>query len=114
MKNKNPIANNKRSLGGLRPVEPSSPKAPTCLGTMRLRRTDVVIFMKQLNESGEAVVESNLAGWMNEDKNGKYLTVEVSPRFKSKKPSFSEVGSVTFPFSADDVDEQPSPSDQVH
>jgi len=77
--------NKKRSLGGLREVSQTHPKAPPLVGSMTIQAETLQVLMQQLNESGGETVVSNLAAWMNRDANGKFLTVEISPRY-TKKP----------------------------
>lgn len=77
---------NKRSLGGLRRVQPTGPDAPQFLGTMRMQRSTLLVLLKQFNESAADEVICKIAGWENSNANGPFLTVEVSPRFVPKKP----------------------------
>ena len=77
---------NKRSLGGLRRVQRTSDNAPDYLGTMHMLKSTLLVLMKQLNETGAEEVICKLAGWDNCNVNGAFITVEVSPRFVSKKP----------------------------
>jgi hypothetical protein len=76
----------KRSLGGLREVSQTNPKAPRLIGSMTIEAETLKVLVRQLNESGGDKVISNLAGWVNRDANGKFLTVEISPRY-AKNPT---------------------------
>ena len=70
-----------RSLGGLREVSQTNPKAPPLIGSMTIQAETLKVLVQQLNESGGDKVTSNLAAWVNRDANGKFLTVEISPRY---------------------------------
>ena len=77
----------KRSLGGLREVSQTNPKAPPLIGSMTIQPETLKVLVQQLNESGGDKVTSNLAAWLNRDANGKFLTVEISPRYaRTQRP----------------------------
>jgi hypothetical protein len=88
---KKPKLPNKRSLGGLRRVQPTSPNAPEFLGTMHMHKSNLLVLLKQLNETAAEEVICNLAGWENSNANGPFLTVEVSPPDVPKKPAIEAV-----------------------
>ena len=75
------------SLGALRPSqrEITNPKAPRFLGKMTVRRDLVVKFVEQLRETGDDEVVCELAGWVNKDHNGRFLTVQLSSRYAKKE-----------------------------
>jgi hypothetical protein len=75
----------KRSLGGLRKVSQTNPKAPPLVGSMAIEAETLKVLVQQLNESGGDKVISNLAAWVNRDASGKFLTVEISPRYAKKQ-----------------------------
>src|SRR5256885_2110101 len=74
-----------RSLGGLREVSQTNPKAPPLVGSMTIEAETLKALVQQLNESRGDKVISNLAAWVNHDANGKFLTVEISPRYAKKQ-----------------------------
>jgi hypothetical protein len=74
----------KRSLGDLRAAQKVQPRSPDFLGKMGLQRSTASILIKQLSETTDDEVICNLAGWLNEGANGKFITVKISPRFASK------------------------------
>ena len=74
----------KRSLGALRKESKTKPKSPDLTGQMRLQRHTAEALVKQFREDGGAEVVCNIAGWRNQDQNGQYLTVELSPRFVAR------------------------------
>jgi hypothetical protein len=74
----------KRSLGALRKANKTKPKSPDLTGQMKLQRhTAAAIVQKFCHDDIEEVV-CNIAGWKNQDYNGSYLTVELSPRFVAR------------------------------
>jgi hypothetical protein len=75
----------KRSLGALRKAPKTKQKSPDATGTMKLQRHTLQMLNKQLDETDGDQIICNLAGWRNEDHSGRYLTVELSPRFVSRR-----------------------------
>jgi hypothetical protein len=80
----------RRSLGALRKANKTKPKSPDLTGQMKLQRHTAAAIVEQF--SGEQVEEvvCNIAGWRNQDYNGSYLTVELSPRFVARMPTDQE------------------------
>ena len=52
---------------------------------MTIEAETLKVLVQQLNESGGDKVISNLAAWVNRDANGKFLNVEISPRYAKKQ-----------------------------
>ena len=52
---------------------------------MKVRRHTIETIMRQLEDSHDDEVTANIAGWFNKDSSGRYITVELSPRFVSKQ-----------------------------
>ena len=77
----------KRSLGALRKASKTKPKSPDLTGLMRLQRHTAAAIVKQFSEGSGDEVVCNIAGWRNQDHNGSYLTVELSPRFVARAPA---------------------------
>jgi hypothetical protein len=75
----------RRSLGALRKATKTKPKSPDLTVQMRLQRHTAAAIVKQFSEDAEEAA-CNLAGWRNQDHNGSFLTVELSPRFV-RRPS---------------------------
>jgi hypothetical protein len=75
----------KRSLGKLRAAERTKDKSPEMTGTLLLQRHTLAAILKQFEASdcGEAVC--NIAGWVNRDNGGDYLTVELSPKYEARQ-----------------------------
>src|SRR6476619_3606835 len=74
----------KRSLGALRKANKTKPKSPDLTGQMKLQRHTAAAIVEQFSRDDIEEVVCNLAGWRNQDYNGLYLTVELSPRFVAR------------------------------
>ena len=77
----------KRSLGALRKATKKKPKSPDLIGTMRLPRHTIQAILKDVADPEFEDVVCNLAGWRNDDHQGPYLTVEISPKYVSREAS---------------------------
>jgi len=73
----------KLSLGALRKNNKTKPKSPDLTGQMKLQRHTAAAIVEQFSHDEEEVV-CNLAGWRNQDRDGPYLTVELSHRFVAR------------------------------
>ena len=76
----------KRSLGALRKANKTKPKSPDLTGQMKLQRHTAAAIVEQFDHDHAEEVICNIAGWRNEDYNGFYLTVELSPRIVARAP----------------------------
>jgi hypothetical protein len=74
------MKNTKKSLGNLRPVNQPSEKHPRMLGTIKLQRHTLRVLAKQMQESQSYEIICNLAAWINQGFDGKFFTIELSPR----------------------------------
>jgi hypothetical protein len=74
----------KRSLGALRKATKTKPKSPDLKGQMKLQRHTAAAIVEQFSHDGVEEVVCNIAGWKNQDYNGPYLTVELSPLFVAR------------------------------
>jgi hypothetical protein len=74
----------KRSLGALRKASKTKPKSPDLTGQLKLQRHTAATILEQFSHDRVEEVVCNIAGWKNQDSNGSYLTVELSPRFVAK------------------------------
>ena len=75
----------KRSLGKLRAAEKTKEKSPDMTGTFRLQRHTLEAILKQFEPLGGQELECNLAGWVNRDHEGEYLTVELSAKYVARE-----------------------------
>ena len=73
----------KLSLGALRKANKTKPKSPDLMGQMKIQRHTAAAIVEQFSHDEEEVV-CNLAGWRNQDRDGPYLTVELSHRFVAR------------------------------
>ena len=74
----------KLSLGALRKANKTKPKSPDLTGQMKLQRHTAAAIVEQFSHDNIEEVVCNIAGWKNQDHNGPYLTVELSPRFVAR------------------------------
>jgi hypothetical protein len=74
----------KQSLGALRKALKAKPKSPDLTGQLKLQRHTAAALVGQFSADDVQEVVCNIAGWKNEDNNGSYLTVELSPRFAAR------------------------------
>jgi hypothetical protein len=75
------VPEGKRSLGALRKANKTKPRSPDLTGQLKLQRHTASAIVEQFNQGQTQEVVCNIAGWKNQDTNGSYLTVELSPRF---------------------------------
>ena len=80
----------KRSLGALRKANKTKPKSPDLTGQMKLQRHTAAAIVEQFGDDHVEEVICNIAGWRNQDYNGPYLTVELSPRFVARMATDQE------------------------
>jgi hypothetical protein len=83
----------KRSLGSLRRAEKTKDRSPDLTGTLKLQRHTMEAIAKQFKEGDAAEVACCIAGWRNEDQNGLYLSVELSPKYVARRqePAHSDL-----------------------
>jgi hypothetical protein len=74
----------KRSLGALRTANKTKPKSPDLTGRFTLQRHTAAAIVDQFSHGDVEEVVCNIAAWKNQDYNGPYLTVELSPRFVAR------------------------------
>jgi hypothetical protein len=65
----------------LRKHEKTKPKSPDATGKLYFQRHTLAEISRQLDEAGGDEIGCNIAAWKNNDQDGQYLTVEVSPEF---------------------------------
>ena len=80
----------KRSLGALRKATKTKPKSPDLTGQMKLQRHTAAAIVEQFSRDDAEEVVCNIAGWRNQDYNGPYLTVKLSPRFVARMATDQE------------------------
>jgi hypothetical protein len=73
-----------KSLGALFTSNKSKPKSPDATGQLRLQRHTFEAISLDFHDSDCDEIVCNIAAWRNRDRNGEpYLTIELSPRFRS-------------------------------
>jgi hypothetical protein len=75
----------KKSLGALRRASKTKTLSPDLTGPMKLQRHTLETFVQQFREIDGDELTCNLAAWNNEDRSGRYFSVELSPRYVSQK-----------------------------
>jgi type II secretory pathway component PulK len=75
----------RRSLGALRKAAKTKPRSPDAQGAMKVQRHTIETIMRQLEDSDADEITANIAGWYQEDHSGRYITVELSPRYVSRQ-----------------------------
>jgi hypothetical protein len=71
----------KKSLGALRKAHKTKPRSPDATGKLALQRRTLEAIVNEFDETRDDEVICNIAAWKNQDQQGPYLTVEVSPPF---------------------------------
>jgi|688.fasta_scaffold1081071_1 hypothetical protein len=89
-----------KSLGSLRIQQKTKPRSPELRGTIRIQRHTLEAISNQIDDDEEVI--ANLAAWKHHDGNDFYLSVELSPKFKSpdRRPQNKEERSI-FDFSSE-------------
>jgi hypothetical protein len=55
-----------------------------------LQRHTIDVFAKQIDESAADEIPCCIASWINEDKNGQFLTIEISPKYVKREYRVTE------------------------
>jgi hypothetical protein len=88
----------KRSLGKLRVAQKTKPRSPDMTGTLSLQRHTAVAIVKAFEDSDGDEVTCNIAAWVNQDNEGQYLTIEISPKYVSRESLPPKANSLDFIF----------------
>ena len=75
----------KRSLGKLRKAPKTKPRSPNMTGTLRLQRHPAAAILQAFADADSDEVVCSIAGWANQDNEGSYLTVEISPKYVARE-----------------------------
>jgi hypothetical protein len=75
----------KRSLGKLRKAPKTKPRSPDMTGTLLLQRHTAAAILQSFEDSDSDDVVCNIASWVNQDHEGPYLTVEISPKYVARE-----------------------------
>ena len=82
----------KKSLGALRKHQKTKPRSPDATGKLYFQRHTLTEISRQLDDAGGDEISCNIAAWKNNDQQGQYLTVEVSPEFVPYGPHTRKPG----------------------
>jgi hypothetical protein len=88
----------KRSLGKLRRNQKTKDKSPDMTGSLRLQRHTAMAITKPFEANDVEDVVCNIAGWINQDHDGQYLTIEISPKYVSRQIRLPKANSLDFIF----------------
>jgi hypothetical protein len=91
-----------RSLGKLRKAPKTKPKSPEMTGTLRLQRHTAAAIIKEFEDAGCDEVTCNIAGWVNQDQEGQYLTIEISPKYVPRQSLPPKPHSLDFIFNGEE------------
>jgi hypothetical protein len=90
----------RKSLGALWKAKKTKPRSPDVTGKLSLQRHTLAAIVQEIAKTGSEEVICNIAGWVNRNQHGEYLTVEISPRFVPHKQQSPKRG--IFAFIGDD------------
>jgi hypothetical protein len=90
----------RKSLGALWKAKKTKPRSPDVTGKITLQRHTLAAIVQEIAKTGSEEVICNIAGWVNRNQLGEYLTVEISPRFVPPKQQSPKRG--VFAFIGDD------------
>jgi hypothetical protein len=82
--------NKTKSLGILKTIPQPTNKHPRMTGTLKLHRHTLRILVKQFQEGHANVLVFNLATWVNQGVDAKFLTLELSPRYVATRHAIGE------------------------
>jgi hypothetical protein len=88
----------KRSLGKLRVAPKTKPRSPDMTGTLCLQRHTAALILKTFEDTDDDEVVCNIAAWVNQDSEGQYLTVELSPKYVTPDPQIQQTNRLAFIF----------------
>jgi hypothetical protein len=86
----------KLSLGYLRKAEKTKLRSPEYTGKLKLQRHTLQVFLKQFKETSADEIACCLAAWRNEDDDGPYLSVELSPKYVARRQEPAETSFADF------------------
>ena len=71
-----------KSIGTLRLNNKTKDRSPDLIGTVRMHSHLIHVLVEELDETGEDVVECNIAAWQYRDKDGPLLNLQLSERYE--------------------------------
>jgi hypothetical protein len=74
----------KKSIGKLRPAARNKPRSPAMTGKLALQRSALESYWEELQRTNASEIHVPIAVWPNRDREGIYLSLEVSPLLNSQ------------------------------
>ena len=74
-----------KSLGFLRRNDKTKEKSPDATGTIAIQRHLLEELLSQMDKANADEITANLAAWSYNNENDQFLSVELSPKYVSKK-----------------------------
>ena len=87
---------NKLSIGKLRPAPARTKPKSLKMWTIILQRSMLEAYLTQMDEANADQIEGYLAGWFNEDREGKYIGIQLSERYEKKRPQVQNMSMEEF------------------
>ena len=81
-----------KSMGTPRLNNKTKDRSPDLIGTVKMHSHLIHVLLEELDETGEDVVECNIAAWQYRDKDGPLLNLQLSERYE---PPQRDLGSET-------------------
>jgi hypothetical protein len=72
-----------KSLGALFPPKKTKPRSPDMTGKLNILKDTLREIINTHQEEDGEVFEVNMAGWFNNSGGKMYMTLELSPRYRS-------------------------------
>jgi hypothetical protein len=88
----------KRSLGKLRKSSKTKDKSPDMTGSLHLQRHTAMAIIKPFEDTDVEEVVCSIAGWVNQDRDGQYLTIEISPEYVGRQFRLQKSNKLDFIF----------------
>jgi hypothetical protein len=92
----------RKSLGALRKATKTKERSPDLTGQLKLQRHTMETFTKQFEATDSDEIACCLAGWGNQDGNGPYLTIELSPKYIRREYRSDHRSNLSFIFNDDE------------
>src|SRR6516225_8505627 len=79
-----------KSMGILRLNNKTKDRSPDLIGTVKMHPHLIHVLFEELDETGEDVVECNIAAWQYRDKDGPLLNLQLSERYEPPQRDFGQ------------------------
>jgi hypothetical protein len=88
----------RRSLGKLRISHKAKERSPHMTGTLCLQRHTAALILRAFETADDDEAICNIPAWVNHDNGGRYLTVELSPKYVAPDPQSQPASRLAFIF----------------